>query len=101
MVHEFEALLFCDCAALAETVGKPMITEDFLAVRNAFETPEHIDDSPDTAPSKRIERLCPTYRKRTDGPSAAQRTGIERMRTECHHFADWLSRLEALPQETP
>ena len=98
MVHEFEALLFCDCAALAEAVGVPALAADFLAVRNAFETPEHIDDSPNTAPSKRIKQLCPTYRKRIDGPNAAQRIGIERMRDECEHFAGWLSRLEALPQ---
>ena len=100
MVHEFEALLFCDCTALAETVGDPALAADFLAIRHAFQTPEHIDDSPNTAPSKRIKQICPRYRKRLDGPNAAQRTGIERMRDECKHFADWLSRLEALPQGT-
>ena len=100
MVHEFEALLFCDCAAVAETVGEPALVADLLAIRNAFETPEHIDDSPNTAPSKRLIRLCPRYHKRTDGTSAVQRIGLDRIRTECRHFGDWLSRLEAIPQGT-
>ena len=97
MVHEFEALLFSDCAKFSESLQRPELGNRLLAIRNSFSCPEEINGSPETAPSKRLEALLP-YRKALDGPAAAQAIGLERMRTECPHFDDWLSRLEAKPQ---
>lgn len=66
--------------------------------KGEFATPEAIDDSPDNAPSKRIEALIrrPCYQKRLMGPPAAQRIGLAAIRKECLHFGDWLGRLERL-----
>lgn len=36
------------------------------AIRTAYPSPEFIDDSPDTAPSKRIKSLIPAYKKVAD-----------------------------------
>lgn len=94
-MHEFEALLFSDCARFGKAIGQPQLTMRFQRIRNAFLTPEEIDDSPETAPSKRVQALVPGYRKPLFGTLAAQEIGLRRMRRECPHFAEWLARLEA------
>jgi hypothetical protein len=97
MMHEFEALLFSDCKAFAAGVGMPHLGPKLLAIRNAFSTPEEINDSPYTAPSKRVEALMPGYQKPLYGNIAASTIGLAAIRAECANFADWLSRLEVLP----
>lgn len=98
MMHEFEALLFSDCRRFAEGIGSGSErARDFQHIRDQFDTPEHINDSPVTAPSKRILALVPGYQKPLDGTNAALRIGLDAIRSQCFHFADWLSRLEQLP----
>lgn len=96
-MHEFEAMLFSDCRQFAHGVNEPGLAPKFQAIRDSFATPEEIDDSPDTAPSKRIEKLIPGYRKPLSGTLAAQAIGLPRIRSECPHVSDWLGRLESLP----
>ena len=94
VIHEFEALLFSDCAAFACGIDRPELSADFQSIRNSFATPEHINDSPVTAPSKRVEALIPGYEKPLLGVLAALEIGLDTMRQECPHFSDWLGRLE-------
>ena len=54
MMHEFEAMLFSDCDGFARGIGCIVLAPKFQEIRDAFGTPEEIDDSPDTAPSKRV-----------------------------------------------
>ena len=98
MMHEFEAMLFSDCAAFGDGIGRCDLAGKFQAIRDEFATPEAIDDSPNNAPSKRIEALMcrPRYQKRLMGPLAAQRIGLAAIRKECLHFGDWLEQLERL-----
>ena len=63
-------------------------------IRDTFSTPEDINDSTETAPSKRVLELCTGYRKPLHGTLAALEVGIEAMRRECPHFRDWVERLE-------
>jgi hypothetical protein len=77
VMHEFEALLFSDCAAFARGVGRPGIEAPLQAIRDNFSTPEEIDDSPETAPSKRIGILIPGYQKPVLGVQAASEIGLE------------------------
>ena len=63
MMHEFEAILFSDCKRFAEGIGKPELASAFQGIRDQFGCPEEIDDSPQTAPSKRIESLVSGYKK--------------------------------------
>ncbi len=93
--HEFEGLRCSDCAAFRNAVGRPDLEESFVNVRTAFATPEDINDSPDTAPSKRVKELLPGYQKPLLGALAALEIGLTRIRTECPHFSNWLSQLEA------
>ncbi len=96
LMHEFEALLFSDCAKLGEVLGAADKNREFQRIRDQFRSPEEINDSVDTAPSKRISALVPRYDKVLDGVDAAQRIGLERIRVECTHFDSWLTRLELL-----
>ena len=94
-MHEFEALLFSDCNRFGKAIGRPQLAARFQGIRDDFPTPEEIDDSPKTAPSKPVVALVPGYRKPLFGTLAALEIGLCRMRRECPHFADWLARLEA------
>ena len=67
VMHEFEGLLFSDCAAFSRVIGRSDLEADFRKIREQFATPEDIDDSPATAPSKRVEALAPSYQKRLLG----------------------------------
>ena len=94
MMHEFEAMLFSDCNGLAIGIGHPALARSLQAVRDGFDTPEAIDDSPDSAPSKRIERLFGDYDKPLIGIDVVEAIGIDTIRRECPHFAGWVARLE-------
>ncbi|MFZ2445973.1 MAG: DUF4276 family protein [Syntrophobacteraceae bacterium] len=98
IMHEFEGLLFSDCEAFARGIGQPGLAIDFKAIRNEFCSPEEINDSPITAPSKRVGALVPGYTKPIMGAVAVRTIGLPRIRSECPHFDDWLSRMEALPK---
>ena len=97
-MHEFEALLFSDCERFARGIGQPEMTSPLQEIRNAFSNPEEIDDSPDTAPSKRVIALIPGYQKPLMGTLAALEIGLVAMRAECRHFDAWLQRLETRPK---
>ena len=72
VMHEFEGLLFSDPEGFGRSIGKGDLTPSFQAIRNEFDTPEQINDSPDTAPSKRVLGLFPGYQKPLLGTLAAQ-----------------------------
>lgn len=95
MMHEFEALLFSDCDAFGRVIGQPGLSPKLREIRDAFSTPEEINDSPNTAPSKRVESLIPGYQKPFFGALVALEIGLDAIRRECPHFREWLERLEA------
>ena len=97
MMHEFEALPFSDCAGFGTAIERPELTPNLQQIRDSFESPEEIDDSPNLAPSKRIEALYPGYQKPLLGILAALEIGLSSIRAECPHFSSWVSHLENLP----
>ena len=96
--HEFEALLFSDVSKFGAVFDN--LPDSTLAelgqIRNYFHTPEDINDNRTTAPSRRIRRLIPGYRKRVHGPELASEIGLPIIRSQCPRFNDWLTRLESL-----
>lgn len=94
-LHEFEALLFSSIDELPKTLVAPAKAEGFAAIRKGFVTPEDINERPGHGPSDRILALFPGYRKRLHGPATARRIGLDKLRSECTHFNDWLAALEA------
>ncbi len=97
-LHEFEALLFSDPAVLEAwlSLDRELPEGCFAEILDAFESPEHINDSPLTAPSKRIIAIADFYEKINEGVSIADEIGLEAIRKKCAHFDDWLTALEAL-----
>lgn len=96
MMYEYEGLLFSDCEKMAEAFCLPHLHDNFKNIRDQFDCPEQINDSPTTAPSKRIIDLVPGYEKPLYGVVAALDVGIDAIIAECPHFADWIKTLESL-----
>ncbi len=96
-LHEFEGLLFSRPEAFRTVPGA---TEESVAklrdVRARFPSPEDINDSATTAPSKRLLEALPRYWKTVDGLRVAGRIGLDGIRRECARFNAWLAALEAL-----
>lgn len=100
-LHEVEALLFSDPAVLAAALdasSSARIERALRDIRDSSPTPEHINNSPQTKPSARIEALIPSYSKGEDGPPIAARIGLPAMRRECPHFDGWVRWLESLAE---
>jgi len=95
-MYEFEALLFSQPQVLADTLQQPGLAESFAQIRQQFATPEEINDSPETAPGKRIQKLYNAYDKPLHPLLTARNIGLEAICRECHLFSAWLKRLEAL-----
>ncbi len=103
-VHEFEALVFSDvyklgevCAPVAGPFASPTsLASQFQEVLQAAGDAEAINDGYDTCPSRQIMSLARGYRKALHGPIAAQRMGLEVLRSKCRHFAAWVAKLEKL-----
>ena len=95
-LHEFEAMLFTSPAEIAKCFGKPELRQILQKMRASVATPEDINDHEETAPSKRLSGLFPGYNKPFFGELIAESIGLERIRSECAHFASWLRKLESL-----
>jgi hypothetical protein len=97
-LHEFEATLFSCPDELPRTMTDTTRRDAFAGVRDAFPTPEDINDRPGHAPSHRIRELFPAYQKVLHGTLTAGRIGLGKIRRECPHFNAWIERLETVAQ---
>lgn len=92
LVHEFEGLLYSQPQAFAAWFDEDVVSI-LLFRRNSFPSPEHINDNPLTAPSKRIRNCCDAYDKPLHGSLLAIDIGLDTIRQECQHFNQWLLRI--------
>ncbi len=101
--YEFEGLLFSDVAALCEIEPKwDKYHSKLVAIRNAFDTPEHINGSYETKPSLRLENLLkPKYNKPRHGSQGAARITLPVIEQHCLHFHQWMDKLRALAATQP
>lgn len=94
-VHEFEALLFSDSEVLAQKLG--IDVKSVQSVLDGCGEPEAINNSPQTAPSKRLDNWCDgKFKKTTAGIAIAEAIGIANLREQCGVFNAWLNQLEGL-----
>jgi hypothetical protein len=93
LVHEFEGLLYSNPQSFLGWFDQNIV-EQLQRERESFPSPEHINDSPITAPSKRILRCCPGYDKPLHGSLIAMDIGLDIIRNQCQHFDKWLTKLE-------
>lgn len=95
-MYEFEALLFSDPKAFSVGIDQPHLEAHFQSISDGFDSPEHINDSPVTAPSKRVLKLVEGYEKPLMGSLAAMEIGLPIIRQQCQIFDSWAKQLEAL-----
>jgi len=94
-MHEFEGLLFSSPADMALILQNDAIenwAENILRTFNG--DPELINNSSQTAPSKRL--MVTPYRKVTHGPDIALKIGLKVISEKCSGFNKWIKQLEAL-----
>lgn len=101
-LHEFEALVFCGLSHLKREypkAAKEIEKLDSLLQNTYTGNPEDINNSVETAPSKRIIKALEKYyhyNKVKSGVSAVSQVGIDNLRKQCAHFNDWITKLEGL-----
>lgn len=94
-LHEFEGLLFSDIMAFKESFDESEANlYEIESVMTQFDSPEDINNSPATAPSKRLIAAIPGYNKIVYGSILAELIGIEKIRRKCPLFDEWISTLE-------
>lgn len=95
-MYEFEGLLFSSPEAIAMVLQDESLTTWANDILTDFDNnPEKVNDSIETAPSKRFEKFT-KYRKTTHGPNISKQIGLEKIRKMCSGFDEWLTKLEGL-----
>lgn len=97
-LHEYEALVFAGLEYLiSDYPGREKSIEglkkELVACNNE---PEKVNNNPNTAPSKRLEKALGKYNKVKSGVSVAEKVGIERLSELCPHFGAWIDTLRQL-----
>ena len=91
-LHEFETLLFANSAGFSKVVDGAEMNK-ILNVLKKFSTPEDINGSPETAPSKRLLSIF-NYKKVADSALVMKDVDIDALRKRCPRFDAWVGRLE-------
>jgi hypothetical protein len=92
-LHEFEALVFSSIEAIRALYSKEDAKFNELAqIIEAYPNPEDINDSPQTAPSKRLKnnQLIRGYNKINDGIMIIEEAGIDTVLRKCPRFNSWV-----------
>lgn len=99
-LHEFEALLFVDIIRLQTEY--PLSSERIRILKeetDIYGDPEMINNSPDTAPSKRIIAALSQdyhYNKVQSGATVTSSIGIEALLENCQHFKEWIENIKRI-----
>jgi len=88
-LHEFEALVFSSNVGFEKYCSEEQYHKT-AAIVDAFQNPEDINSSPETAPSKRLKALIPGYDKVLLGNLLAQEIGMDSIISRCPRFANWV-----------
>ncbi len=96
-LHEFESLLFSDIEKLA--VEYPLAAGEIEKLKRStdkYGDPEMINNSPETAPSKRIIKALGNkynYNKVKSGAAVTAAIGMDAILSRCLHFREWVERI--------
>lgn len=97
--HEFEGLLFSDIRKLTDLEPSWGIRiKKLQPILDNFDSPEHINNGYETKPSQQLKNTLsnPAYIKTLHGPLAAASIGVDKLCSECKHFASWYQQLVQL-----
>lgn len=97
-LHEFEAFLLIEPEKLLNFYPKAQKAIERLRKEIKGKPPEEINESEQTAPSRRIISHIPGYKnnKTSIAPAIAGEIGIDVLRSQCPHFNAWLIKLESI-----
>lgn len=96
--HEFEALVLAALDKLPALLSDEKDRAGVEELRASIGAlgPEDVNDGRDTAPSKRLLRYVPGYRKTLMGPLVTEACGLAALRAKCPRFDAWVKKLEGL-----
>ncbi len=89
-LHELEGLLFSHQNGFDYIPDiPPGNREEIRRTIEQYPNPELINEGAETAPSKRLDRLIPRYRKTLHGPIIALENGMHPLLEKCLRFSAW------------
>jgi len=95
-LHEFEALIFASAAIFGSVfINETMGINQVNQINSKFSSPEEINEHPESAPSKRLKNIFPSYQKTFHSSLILSHASVDNLRTKCPHFNAWLTRLES------
>lgn len=93
-LHEFEALVFSSMSGISSLFeANEANFDEIQKIIDSHPNPENINDSPETAPSKRLLRLIKGYNKVINGIMIIEEIGIENILKKCPRFRTWVETL--------
>lgn len=98
---EFEALLFSSNQGFLAMYSDidPRIALNTQTIIDGYDNPEDINNHPNTAPSKRIQKILNEYEEKYDkvieGNLMAEEIGIHIILEKCPRFRSWVEKLIA------
>lgn len=96
-MHETEALWFSDIDILAKTLNVTPKQKEKLqqAFEEANGEPEKINNTYETAPSKRLEHITDhKYKKTVNGQQLAEAIPLDTIKARCPRFKEWLDTIK-------
>ncbi len=97
-LHETEALWFSDINAIIQAINANEKQKTELNKINIqYPNPENINNSSETAPSKRLEKILNNnYNKLIYGNLISDKIPIEIFRQKCPRFNNWINNIETV-----
>jgi hypothetical protein len=90
--HEVEALMFCVRDGFEFVIDDEAKIRQLDGIMKQYPNPEDINNSPHTAPSKRLEKVF-GYDKANNAADILEMVGIESMLEKCPRFKAWIDSL--------
>jgi len=92
--HELEALMFSSREGFELVIDDGRKLQQIDQILDQYANPEDINNSPETAPSKRLARIF-GYDKVDDGELIFGMMTIESILEKCRRFAEWVKMIES------
>lgn len=90
--HEVESLMFSNREGFELVMDDDKELQQVDAIMQKYPNPEDINNSPQTAPSKRLAKIF-NYDKTNDGEMIFEMVGMEAMLDNCPRFAAWIKKI--------
>ncbi|WP_321319872.1 DUF4276 family protein [Labilibaculum sp.] len=87
--HEVESLMFSSMKGFDFVMDEQDQLNKAQQIIDTYPNPEDINNSPETAPSKRLMKIY-NYDKTGDGEMIFETVGIEAMLEKCPRFSNWI-----------